>query len=306
MSGVTRIVTALNEYAALFSDSPLVPRNSPFHSAYLASRLKKITQARQLYKSVEVDSTKKLYINYGLRAATLSVIEATKQHRNAVTAFITVQLTEQYYRHLKAIDCSSVSQGEPPISRLREVLRRKLFDKFEIKHEYFVVERGAKNSTIHLHIVCSLQCPEVSSMSGVNFETTDTCKRLKKAIRAMHEVETYQTAVQVKTEYKRELYTKVIGQEQTELLELEIDLLGDQSGWQRGKAFTDITTGEVSYISYKTTGLHPIDSGIADYLSKSLNDKVFMKSRYNFSISSATRKELKLIANEVIDRNRST
>ena len=122
----------------------------------------------------------------------------------------------------------------------------------------------------------------------------------------MHEVETYQTAVQVKTEYKRELYTKVIGQEQTELLELEIDLLGDQSGWQRGKAFTDITTGEVSYISYKTTGLHPIDSGIADYLSKSLNDKVFMKSRYNFSISSATRKELKLIANEVIDRNRST
>lgn len=306
MSGKARIEAALKEIASVFSNVLTVPRNSPFYSPYLVSKLTKLKAERSLYKIIEIDSKNKQYLNFGLRAAVLAVLNQTSKSENAATVMITFTLTEHYCRRLKSIDSTVVSRGngKPPISALRADLKRTLFNKFSITHEFFVLERS-RGGCFHAHILASLPCPELKTLKGVALTTTDTFNRLKLALKELDFVRSNSNnAIQIKDHYNCEVYRRVIGEEASEFIELDIDSLGDDSGWKIGKYFTDLSTGEITVVSYKSSRPLNIDTGIADYLSKELKRKIFRSSRDNYSISSAVRQELKVLAKEIIAYNR--
>lgn len=302
MFGQDRIEAAINELVSVFSVGELVPGNSPTRSPYLASKLTKLKSARDLYKTQVIDRKYNLHLNFGLRAAVISVLEQTKKFENATTVLITLALTEHYSNRLKIIDRHKSSK--PPLSAVRADLKRTIFDKFSISHEFFVIEKSS-NGNFHLHIVASIVCSDVATLKGCEFKNTRTYENLRSALISSYFVEKFNTAVQIKEDYIKEIYCKTIGQQETELLELELDSLGANSGWKVGKTFKDKKTGQTAILSYKTVCPLPINTGIADYLAKELRDKVFETSRDNFSISAASRFDLKTLVNFQIALNRS-
>lgn len=309
MVGVTRILAGLNNKSAVFSSGTTVPRNNPYFSAYLEESIKKVKAVRDLYKTLEVDVAKKQYVNLGLRAATWALLKEADKKDNCLVALVTFHLSDDYVEFLKGVDekCGkSTSSLKRPIAHIREDLTNKIVKPMGIEHEFFVLE-PSDGGGIHVHMLCCLVFTEVKSTSTIDVKNTVTYKRLMDTIRRQQFIKAYRSSVQVKVAYHQELYRAYLDESpdglNAELIEHEIKTLGLQSTFVVGKTFFN-SDGDRVVASYKSRNPVPIDTGIADYLAKSLVKPVFRTSRDNYSINLKVRKKLRSIADEIISANK--
>ncbi|WP_124916939.1 hypothetical protein [Alteromonas flava] len=206
---------------------------------------------------------------------------------------ITIRLGDETVEKLKAIDAAFQSEErvDKPIEYLGRKLRERVFKKVKATHYWFVVEKSEEEAD-HIHILVALPNGSESTTRELLksvFGTGDAGSSLLKP-----------SSIAITNTYTRELYLKYIGDDEGQLRELDAELLANPL-WSKVEKKT--AAGKV--VKYEGVESHGIDIGIADYLAKGTGNNLFESSRYNFSVSSALRKESAQLIEEQLELNKA-
>ena len=272
------ISAALERADRVFSSTTAVPHNNEYFVGYLPEHLPLLKTKRDYYKNHVVNKKHKQYVNYALRVAMKQLIEIDSLSTGGQLFMATLVLSDYFVNRLLVCDKSAVSGSKTPMAMLSRAIRERLCSPCGIKHMFFVVERG-KQGNVHVHIVAFL--PDTNGCSLSDFKSKAS---------ALGQVSNRPNSIKIQTTYHATLYRKVIGDENADLIELEVEQLGKDSYWETRK-WTTSTKGVMQCVEFRSTAELPLDCGIADYLAKDLNKRVFGSSRYNFHISASLRKQ---------------
>ncbi|GAA6183789.1 hypothetical protein [Aliiglaciecola sp. NS0011-25] len=275
-----------NSSRGLSRGRPVLRYNSYIES-YTPEQLPKITTRKQLYKTHCLDAKKHHYINYGLRAAVLGLLEAANNDKTN-TKHVTVQLNEGFSK--RVIDESGTRGSAQYFNRM---FRMRIAAPLNIANYFFVFETSQRGN-LHVHIVLNIDESEVG--------------RLKELLKSSGWLQTdnlgkvSNSAIKVDSGYPVRLFRNAMSLEEIEYIEMEVEDYSDDSLWQCVRKKAD-DKGNIVCQEYQLKEHHTIDEGLADYLCKDLTDSLFYGGK-NYGISRSLKSHMKPYIEQVISKDK--
>jgi hypothetical protein len=289
-SGVSRIAKAIRQQeVGLSIGCPVLYYNSYF-SSYKPTELPKVKSSKEFHKTYCLIATKDHYINYSLRAAILALRQSSAQEHNCLTKFVTIQLGIDVSEKIR-----NGSKSKTPTVYFNERFRKRFLSKIEVKDYFFVLEES-KNGCLHIHLVANFKDGNESKLKGMltkaNWLPLSASGMVKNS------------SVLVKDTYVLKMKRTCLTDEDRVRLDMEIDSVGFDSSWYCSKTALNVDGTKIC-TEYKTVDPVGIDVGLADYLSKSLTEKLFGTGNWNYSISRDLTAKVKPFRERLLSEGRS-
>jgi len=284
--GVHRIAMARGKLVRTFDDRLEVPSTDSYFSSYNVSTLPLLCSWRNRYITHTLDKKKGLRLNYGLRAAMLELSEHSAKDEKLIMVHATVNFSESFTARLEKMNKPISYYGKRVKGYLKEL---------GVDYFWLVIEEGKRRKNqvgrrLHAHIVLA-----------INHESTE---RLKLILSNRNEVyynglgQRERRAVYVATDYEVPMYHRYMTKDKVELMQMEIDDYPEVTAWGHSN-FRQALNG-IAFVK-KVKG---INVGIADYLSKQLDDILLPRAGRNFYISRSLVKKMEARIESVIYQNK--
>jgi hypothetical protein len=276
-----------NGRLGLSGGRPVLRYNSYFNS-YKAEEVPIIKNKKQVYKTHCLDKSKGHYINYGLRAAVLGLLQKARAEVGVETHYVTVQLNSDFSKKI-----TGGSSTRKPAQYFNRMFRLKVAVPMRASHYFFVLEES-KSGNLHVHVVMNLDAKLVSDLrdaiKSTNWRKIDIHGNYAAS------------AINISTGYtvcvKRESMSKI----EAELLDMEVIDYEDESLWN-GVRERKTLKGEVYFEEFQSKEKHSIDEGLADYLCKSITDSLFYGGK-NYAMSGSLKAIMEPFINQVIEEGK--
>lgn len=258
-----------------------VPDSNPYFKEYEASNLPLLTSLRRLHETHVIHKGKGFNLNYFIRASVIELQEQAALDFDLDTVFITINFNREYSRKL--------FERANPVSYFGGYLKNRL-KKFGLEDLLCVIEKTTSSGCYHAHIVITCFKRDVNKIVGElkNVKQVHTDKNGKPL----------PSSVLSKNSYKVELFARYINDNVKELLSYEIDKYHEETFWRHANA-SERARGVVFVRTFEG-----INAGLADYLSKSLRERLFAGSERNYYVTRALQKKIMNRVTFIIEQNK--
>jgi hypothetical protein len=276
-----------NRQLGLSRGRPVLRYNSYFNS-YKAEELPLIKNKKQVYKTHCLDKSNGHYINYGLRAAVLGLLQAAKTEDSIETHLVTVDLNSDFSKKI-----TSGSGTRNTAQYFNRMFRLKVAVPMCFSHYFFVIEQS-KSGNLHVHVLMNIDVRLISDLKDMIKSNKWHLIDIKGNYAT--------TAIKVNPDYVVRLKRRSMTKLEAEVLDMEVEDYEDESLWKGVGKRTSIE-GEVYFGEFQLKEKHPIDEGIADYLCKSMTDSLFYGGK-NYAMSRSLKAIMEPFINQVIEEGK--
>jgi hypothetical protein len=276
-AGIARIQKAVaKNHQGLSVGQPVLYHNG-YYESYEPTKLPKVKSRNDFHKTFLLNPSKQQYINFSLRAGVLALRKSASKQTDCHTKFVTIQLNK---KASKKITTSVPSKTPTVYCNVR--LRGLVFSKLGITEYFFVIEKSSKGG-LHIHLLVNLP-------DGCEVKFRELLKQTNWLSINKHGMSN--NSVVIKDSYTLKLFFNGLCKDEIDKLNAEIERTDYDSSWYLHKHIASVVPKSEWYIYHTVTPIG-IDVGLADYLSKSLTDKLFGKGNWNYSISRELLKNMK-------------
>jgi hypothetical protein len=276
-----------NGQLGLSGGRPVLRYNS-YISSYKAEELPIIKNKKQVYKTYCLDKSKGHYINYGLRAAVLGLLQKARTEDEIETHHVTVQLNSDFSKKI-----TGGSGTRNPAQYFNRMFRLKVAVPMRVSHYFFVLEES-ESGNLHVHAVMNIDVKMVSDLREV-LKSTKWCQI---DIHGNYAA----SAINISRGYPVRVKRESMDKTEAELLDMEVIDYEDESFW-KGVRERITSKGEVYFEEFQSKEKHPIDEGLADYLCKSMTDSLFYGGK-NYAMSQSHKAIMEPFINQVIEEGK--
>ncbi|MBU3005941.1 hypothetical protein [Paraglaciecola arctica] len=283
------LIKALEKSRKGLSEGRPVQTSNRYIKSYAPSLLPVIKSREDLYITHCLDVKAEQYINFGLRAAVAALVNETSiKSSPLVTTAITINFNADFSDKIRRAVAS-----KKPAQYFNHLFRSKIAIPFEIDDYIYVLEESS-SGLLHVHIVCNIEVGIEKSVrkalwnsNWLRFDSTGV-KSPK--------------SVDIRNRYKVRMYRRALKKNDAELLDMEIETDPAFSLWE----CCDVRTGSngKDYCAvYQAKEYSQINVGFADYLSKSISDKLFSGGK-NYGMSRSLKTKMEPYIKQVISEGK--
>jgi hypothetical protein len=262
-----------------------------YFDCYKPALLPSVKDRRNIHKTFILDKKKNLNVNFALRAATQALILEESKKTGFELVFITIHLNDELSQNL-----SNDLKDKKPTQYFNELLRKRVLKRFEVDDYYFVIEKVG-TTRLHAHIVCLIKI-------GTELLIRDAFRASGWLL--LNKANKVSNGVSISRGYYLRMLRRSLGEVELDLLDMEVTDYAEESFWKSYQTIPDVL-GETHDAGFKTKEPVPIDVGLADYLSKQLNEKIFgVGGGKNYSISQSLSKLMNPLIDHLISEGRKS
>ncbi|OKY25661.1 hypothetical protein [Thalassotalea sp. PP2-459] len=274
--GTAVIARALAKNLRVFDDRAVVPHLSYYNSSYSTYNIPLLTSKRNLYKTIIINKSKSINLNYALRASVL----ALKEIKHQIPVHCTVNFSQKFSKSLYSM--------KNPVSYCGQRYKQ-YFSQIGIDDFFLVIEKS-RSGRLHAHIVTSVNQSDIPYIKQLLSNSNEIQLEPNGKLEAH--------SVFIDLGYEIKIYKQHIDKHKKELLEMEIADYPELTTWRKSNP-RERHLG-ISFVRR----VNSIDVGLPDYLCKQLNSIIFKNSISNFYISNTLRRKLNAIAEPIIEANK--